>query len=184
MWLWLTLAHAMDLDEVRARAVEAAIAVETAEARRTMANSQAWSAVGDTLPSVTGFASVSTGQGFTSFGFERPVQTQTGVGARGQWVLLSPQRWAAAAAARQDLRGQSAMLEWARVDARREATARYAAWWSASRELAARDTAAEDAARAAEAVEALVVAEIRPAAEGARARAEALTAAADRDAAA
>lgn len=185
IWLLagLSLAQSLDLDTVRQRAEDAAIAVERAQAERTMARADFTQAVAGNLPSVTGFASVTTGQGFTSFGFERPVQTQSGIGARGNWVLISPTQWAASESARQALIGRTAMLEWARVNARRDATTAYAAAWSSQTELAARTTAAEDARSAAEAVNALVDAGIRPRADGARATSEALTAAAELDSA-
>ena len=67
----------------------------------------------------------------------------------------------------------------ARVDARREATVRYAAAWAAQQEQAARQRAVDDARQAADAVLELVKAEIRPRADGARAAADASTAAAE-----
>lgn len=181
IWALLGLALALDLEEVRDRAERAAIAAERAEAERTIAKAGFVQSVAGSLPAVTGFASVSTGQGFTSFGFERPVQTQTGIGARGSWVLISPAQWAAAHSARQALVGRTAMLGWARVNARRDATIRYATAWAAARELEARERAAADADEAARAVQALVEAGLRPGADAARAKADALTAKAELD---
>src|SRR5690606_29519476 len=112
-----------------------------------------------------------TGAGLTSFGFERPVATQVGVGVSGRWALVAPGAWAAADAARHTVRGTDALLAWTRVTARRDATLAVAELWSAEAEQAAWQAAADDAARADEAVQSLVSSGLRPAADGAGTRA-------------
>lgn len=170
----------LTLEEARSIAVEQAIAVERASAARDAARADAWSATAGALPAVTGFASANTGAGFTPFGFERPVATQYGVGARGSWALLAPSDWAAARAARRGLDGQEAMVRWAMVEARRDVTAAYAAALGAAGQRDAMTRAAADAARSADAVASLSDAGIRPRADAALARADAAALEADR----
>lgn len=165
--------HALSLDEARDGATRQAIAVEQARAQRDAAQSRAWSATADNLPAVVGFASANTGSGFTAFGFPRPVQTQAGAGVRGSWALLSPADWGAASAARQTALGQSALLDWAVVEARRAATEGWSATQAAQITVAALEQAQQDADKAAAAVADLVAAGLRPPADAARATAEA-----------
>lgn len=165
------LAHGVELDEVRVRATEVAIEVARAEAETQRRRGLTWQASSGSLPQIDLFASGSTGQGLTSFGFERPVQVQAGVGVNGSWTLVDPGGWAGAVAARHSRLGADALLDWARVTARRDATAAVAELWAAQEEQRAWARAREDAAKALEAVEALVAAELRPSADAARSRA-------------
>lgn len=174
----LALAGAVDLESARARATEAAIDVALAEAEQARARGSTWIAASGGLPSVDLFASASTGAGLTSFGFERPVRTQRAVGATASWSLVSPGSWAAADAARHSARGSAALLEWARVLARRDATVAVADLWSAQGEQAAWAEAAADASRAAEAMDSLAASGLRPPADAARTRATAASLAA------
>lgn len=166
-------AHGLELDEARLLAKEKASAVELARAETDAAEAAARADAGALLPQVTGFADVTVGSGYTAIGFERPVPWQAGVGARGTWTLIDPGRWAAAAAARRTARGQAALLAWARVQARRDATSAYASVHGSTAVADALVGAAEDAARSAEAVADLVRAGVRPPADAARARADA-----------
>ena len=86
--LLCSLAHGVELDEVRARATEVAIEVARAEAETQRRRGLTWQASSGSLPQIDLFASGSTGQGLTSFGFERPVQVQAGVGVNGSWTLV------------------------------------------------------------------------------------------------
>jgi len=92
--LLLSLASAMDLDEVRAAATDRAIAVAQAQAAVDVADGTFWQERSTALPNVELFAQVSTGAGLTAFGFERPVATQGAVGATGTWTLIAPAAWA------------------------------------------------------------------------------------------
>jgi outer membrane protein TolC len=165
-------AWALTLDEARATATDQAVAVEQARANRDAAAARAWMANAESLPAIVGFGSVNTGAGFTAFGFPRPVQTQAGAGVRASWTLLSPAAWGAARAARQTATGQDAMVAWAMVEARRAATAGFSAARGAQDVVAALETARDDAATAADAVQGQVAAGLRPGADAARATAE------------
>jgi outer membrane protein TolC len=181
--VWWSLAMAVGLDDTRARAVENAVTVDRAQAAAHAARGSTWTAASGALPTVDLFASGSSGQGLTSFGFERPVTNQAAAGVTGTWVLFAPSTWAAAGAARHSQRGADALLQWARVSARREATVRIAALWSASEQARVWDEAAVDASRATEAVIALVESGLRPASDAARARARAASVRAQAEAA-
>ncbi|MEZ4318739.1 MAG: TolC family protein [Myxococcota bacterium] len=169
----LASAWALDLDAARSRATEHAMDVARAEADAAEARGNTWTSVSGALPNVQLFASASTGAGLTSFGFERPVSTQLGAGVTGTWTLLAPGRWAAADAARHSAKGSRALLDWARVMARRDATLAVADLWAAEIELEAWEAAATDAEQAAQGVQSLVVSGLRPSADGARTRATA-----------
>jgi outer membrane protein TolC len=168
------MSHALDLDEARGRAREQASAVELARADADAAQAEARAAFGANLPSLAGFANVTVGSGYTPIGFERPVPWQAGVGVRGTWTVVDPSRWAAATAARRTARGRLAMLDWTRAQARRDATVAYAEVQAAIGIAVALDQAAQDAERARSAVQELVQVGVRPPADGARARADAL----------
>jgi len=174
MTAWLlsvALAGPVDLEAARARAQELAVAVGRAEAEAQRRRGVSWQSVSGTLPQVELFANASTGQGLTSFGFERPVAVQAGAGVTGSWTLVSPSAWAGAVAARHSVRGAEALLAWARVTARRDATVAVADLWAAQQELVAWQRAASDADEALQAVEGLVAAGLRPTADAARSRA-------------
>lgn len=178
----LGLPHAapLTLTEARAVASEQAVAVERARALADAASADAWAATAGALPSVTGFASASTGAGFTAFGFERPVTTQLGLGAQGSWALLSPADWAAARAARRGAVGQEAMVRWAMVEARRDATAAFAATLAAQRQEDALVSATENARDNLSAVSELVAAGLRRPVDESLARSEMTAREADR----
>ncbi|MCB9674450.1 MAG: TolC family protein [Alphaproteobacteria bacterium] len=171
--IWVCAALAMDLDTARARATERAIEVARAEADASAARGATWMAASGGLPSVQLFASATTGAGLTQFGFERPVRVQVGAGVTGSWTLVAPGDWAAADAARHSAKGSRAMLDWARVVARRDATLAVAAVWAAQAELGAWEEAATDAEKAADGVKSLVETGLRPPADAARTRATA-----------
>lgn len=175
MILLLASAFALDLQEARDRATESAIDVARAEARVRATRGQRWVTRSGALPQVELFASGSMGRGLTQFGFERPVTSQLGLGATGSWTLISPSGWAASAAAGHSVRGDRALLDWARVTARRDATQAVAGLWSAQGELEALEASTEDARRIAEGVGSLVDGGLRPRADGARARADLAT---------
>jgi outer membrane protein TolC len=169
LWLLVVGAHAMSLDEARGLAEAQALEVAAAEARADEAGALAWAAMGYALPSVTGFADYSIGSGQTAFGFERPILDQLGVGVRGSWRLIDPSGWVAAAGARRSARGQQAMLDWARLTARSQATAAYAEVLAAQEVVAAWERSLEDAERQESASASLVEAGLRPPADRAQA---------------
>lgn len=171
--LLLSLALAVDLDTARDRATDAAIGVATAQAQASAARGNAWVSASGALPSVELFAAASSGAGLTSFGFERPVANQASFGVTGSWTLINPAAWASADAARHTVRGRRAMLDWARVTARRDATVAIADLWESIGVRDALDTATTDAERAAAAVESLADSGLRPPSEAARSRAAA-----------
>lgn len=168
----------LNLEGARAVAVERAAAVEEATWQAEAADGVADSALQGALPSVSAFGSVSTGAGLTSFGIERQVSTQIGLGFTGSWRILSPEAWAASRSARRTAEGREALLTWARVSARRDATAAYAEALAAQATAAALAEAEADARRALTAVTSLVEAGLRPPADVDRARADALSLAA------
>lgn len=175
--LVLLAAHAaagpLALEEARSLAAEQALAVRSAEQDSEAARAASLLALSAGLPEISAFASVSVGAGLTAFGFPRPVATQAGVGGSARWTLVAPSIWAGAAAARHGAKGAAAMLDWAVIVARRDATIRFAEATSA---LATRDaliSASEDARRAAAAVAALAESGMRPEADAARASAAA-----------
>jgi outer membrane protein TolC len=172
---FIALASALTLDDTRAKATERALEVAAAEARAAEARGLVWTAAAGGLPRVDLFASGSVGSGLTSFGFERPVATQAGLGVTGAWTLIAPSSWAAADAARHSRRGADALLAWARVTARRDATTAYADLAAAVALERVWTDAATDADEAARAVEGLVAAGLRPEAEAVRSRARAAT---------
>ncbi len=161
----------VDLDLARGRATEAALDVARADAEAARARGSTLQTLSGALPTVSLFATASTGAGLTSFGFERPVQTQLGAGAQGSWTLLAPGTWAATDAARHSARGSRALVDWARVGARRDATVAVADLWSAIEQERAWTAATEDAERAAEAVSSLVESGLRPSSDAARTQA-------------
>lgn len=178
MLLWLAalvpgLAAELDLEDARIRADEQAVAVEIARAETEAAEARARAAVGQSLPELTAFADVTLGRGYTPFGFERPIPWQAGAGVRGSWALLHPTRWSAARAARRTARGQAALLDWTRAQARRDVTSAYAEVQAATRVAEGLTRSAEDARQAADAVSELVAAGLRPPADASRARADA-----------
>lgn len=183
LWLWIGVAHALTLEEARAIAEDRAFSVEQALAMADASHADAGVVLASSLPSVVVFADASTGAGFTSFGFERPVRSQFGVGVQGRWTVVAPSSWAAASAARQLAEGQRAMAEWTRVEARRQATVGYALALASARELELRLAAEADALRAEDAVKSMVDAGLRTPAELARVHAEAAAARANRVAA-
>lgn len=171
--IWCALAFAVDLETTRTRATDHAIEVARSEAARRSASGAVWTSTAGSLPDIDLFASMSTGAGLTQFGFERPVASQLGVGVNGSWRLLDPSGWAGALAAHHSHQGQRAMVDWARVSARRDASLAFAALWQATAEEEVWRTAAVDAQRAADGLTSLVDSGLRPAADGARARAQA-----------
>ncbi len=172
--LLASLAFGVDLEEARAAAAERAAEVEIARAQADAARARAQALSGQALPELVGFADVTVGSGYTAIGFERPVPWQAGVGVRGTWRLVDPSVWAAASAARRTARGQESMLAWSRVQARQQVTEAYAQVQGQAA-IAERLTAnAQDAERAWKAIEELVKAGLRPPADAARARADAL----------
>ncbi len=175
-WLAIGLAGATSLDEARTRAADGALAVLSAEASRDASQGASIAAIEAALPAVEGFAQVATGQGLTSFGFERPVATQIGIGGQLSWRLIDVATWLRASAARREVRRSEAVTAWARVDARREATARYAAALSASQAAQALASAADEASALSDAIAARVEAGLTPEVDGLRARAEAAVA--------
>ncbi len=172
--LLLSLAHGVELDEVRLRAREVAVEVARAEAEAQRRRGLTWQASSGALPQVSLFATASTGQGLTSFGFDRPVRLQAGVGVNGSWTLVAPGSWAGAVAARHSTRGAEALLDWARVQARRDGTVAVAELWAAQQERLAWQRAEDDARNALVGVQELVTAGLRPPAD--RARSEAVVA--------
>lgn len=176
LWLAVATASGLDLDEARALAVQRSLEVEAASARADAAGAGAGSALLAELPAVVAFADASTGAGLTPTGFERPAGVLFGVGAEGRWRLLDPAGWSAATAARRRARGQEALYEWARVEARRSATTAYAEALGAQVAVEARVRASSDATAGADAIASLVEAGLRPPVDGARARAAAASA--------
>jgi len=169
-----TAAEPIRLDEARTRAQERSLDVALARWDAASAQGAAARWTGAALPSIAGFVSGSTGAGFTSFGFERPVAAQVGGGVTGSVVLVDPSTWAAATAARRTVEGREATVRWTRVEARRRATELVAAARSEQSVAIALAGAARDSAREASAVGALVDAGLRPAADAARVRAQEL----------
>lgn len=168
--LWLVAsAWALDLDEARALAERQALEVQAAEARADAAGADAWASTGASLPSVTAFFDYSLGAGQTAIGFERPIADQYALGLRGAWTVLDPAQWAAATAARRTARGERAVLDWARLTARTEATAAYAEVLAASEVVEAWERSLDDARRQVEAVRSLVSSGLRPPVDEARA---------------
>ncbi|MCB9777283.1 MAG: TolC family protein [Alphaproteobacteria bacterium] len=163
----------MDLEATRDAAIRSRLEVEAATARAEAARGDAAVALSGALPAVTAFGTLSTGAGRTASGFDRPVATQLGVGLSGSWTLVAPADWAGARAARATFRGREALIDWARVEARQAATRAFADVLATREAEAAWTRSLADAAEAADAVEQLVDAGLRPPAEGARARAEA-----------
>lgn len=169
----LVAAGPVDLDTARQRAVDRAITVARAEEQADAARGRTWLAASGALPDVSLFANASTGAGLTSFGFERPVRTQTAVGLTGTWTVIAPGSWAAAVAARHTVLGRDAMVAWARVDARQAATVAIADLWAAEAVATALNDSADDAERGAGAVRSLVDSGLRPPADLARTQATA-----------
>ena len=164
----------VDLDQARRRAQERAASLEIARAEEDAARARARLAAGQALPTVTGFASLNVGAGLTPFGFERPVPWQGGVGVQGSWTIVDPAQWVAAMAARRTAKGREAMRAWSEAQARRDVTVAYADVLAAMQVVDGLEQSAEDAARAAAAVEERVAAGTRPPADGPRAQADAL----------
>lgn len=174
--VWIAIAGAAwagDLDVVRAQAVSQALDVLAAEARRAEAAGSRLGAVEQALPSVEAFAQITTGQGLTAFGFERPVAAQIGLGVQGTWRVIDVAAWLRASAAGRAVRQAEATLDWARVDARREATARYAIARGALDEVDALRAGAEEAEALAAQVIARVDAGLAPSVDAARATSDA-----------
>lgn len=180
MVLWLTLgsAQALTLEEARERAEEHAVEVQLSEAAADASRAYAWELIGAALPSVVGSFDFSTGSGLTSFGFQRPVSNQFGLGVSASWRLIDPSLWFAAASARRTADGQQAMLDWSRLIARSQATAAYARALGAEEKVAAWERSLEDAERQAAAARSLVASGLRPAADAAQAEAARLGASA------
>lgn len=181
MW-WLASAWALDLDEARTRATEQALTVQLQQARAQVASGAALESLAANLPQIGLNAEASTASGPNPFGRFSATQAQVGVSA--SWRLLDPSQWSAAFAARRTVRGERALLAWTEAMARRDATVAYAEALAAEEVLAARTTAADDAARAAAGVGSLADAGLRPEADRARVRATAEALEADRIAAA
>ena len=164
----------LTLEDARARAERRALEVTLARWDREGARGEVARWTGAALPSVAGFVDLSAGAGMTPAGFPRPTSSQLAVGVRGSVRLFDPATWAAAVAARRTLRGEEALVDWARARVRQQATELFATVLleqDVARSLEdARASAAEDAA----AVESLVAAGLRPSADAARTRAEAL----------
>lgn len=183
LWFWVGIAHALTLQEAQSIAEDHSFAVEQALALADASGADAGVVLASALPSVVAFADASTGAGFTSFGFERPVRSQFGVGVQGRWTLVAPSTWAAASAARRVAEGQRAMAEWTRVEARRQATVAYALALSAAQEAELSAAAERDALQAEAAIQSMVEAGLRPPAELSQVHAAAASARADRVAA-
>lgn len=169
-------AESTSLEQVRARAVQEALGVLAAEASRDQAVGQATSAIEGALPAVEGFAQVTTGQGLTGFGFVRPVSTQIGIGGSLSWRVIDVASWLRASSARTDVRRSEAAADWARVDARREATARYAVALGVQEETEALRRVAARSQAVADAVGERVQAGLVPDIDGLRARSDAAVA--------
>jgi outer membrane protein TolC len=179
MTLWLLLllavpAEAITLEEARSRAQERSLEVALARWDVEAARGTATKWTGAALPSIAGFAGGSTGAGFTSFGFERPVAAQIGAGVTARVMLVDPSTWAAATAARETVAGREATVIWARLNARRRATELVARALVESRVAEALAGAATDAGEEAAVVRALVDAGLRPGADAQRVRAQEL----------
>ncbi len=168
-----TTGQPLRLEQVRKEATARSLEVEAAVARAEAARGDVITSWSGHLPQVAGFATGSIGSGRTSTGFDRPTGTQVGIGLSGSWTVIDPSSWLAAAAARRTARGQEAMAAWTRVQARRTATQVFASVLAAQESVQALSQALEDAREGAESTEQLVRAGIRPAVEGARARADA-----------
>ena len=175
MWLLLLGAAAaapIALDEARDAAVSRGLEVEAARARAAAARGDALAAWSGHLPSVAAFASGSVGSGRTSFGFDRPVGTQVGVGLSASWTVVAPASWAAASAARHTAEGQQALAAWSAVHARRSATVAFSEVVSADAAVSAWSASLDDVRAATGAIEQRVTAGLIPPVDGARARAE------------
>ncbi len=170
----VSAAGPITLDDARRRAQADSLDVQLARWDALEADGAAQAALGGALPSIAGFVSGSAGAGLTSFGFERPTASQIGAGVTGRFALVDPSTWTAATAARRTHAGREATVRWVRVEARREATVLLARALAEQRVAEALALAAEDAAKEADAVGALVAAGLRPAADGARVRAQQL----------
>lgn len=180
VWAPTVLAAPLTLEAAREVAVSQAIAVEQAAAAADRAQATAKGVRAGALPSVTAEAGASFGSGFTAFGFPRPVQQQYSVGVGAAWSVVAPSTWGAAAAARRTAEGTVAMAEWARLEARRQATTAFTAALAAEHEAAAWERSSTAASRISEVVQELVGRGLRPPAEAARARADAAAAHAER----
>ncbi|TVQ93622.1 MAG: TolC family protein [Deltaproteobacteria bacterium] len=156
------------------RAVRRAVAVELAVASADQARGEASVWRGRALPAVSLFTQLGVGAGFTPFGFERPIPWQVGLGAQGAWSVVDPSTWAAATSARRTARGREAIVQWTKAQARRDAAVAYTEAWSAARAAALLREAVQELHRAEDAIRRLVEAEVRPAVDLARARADAL----------
>lgn len=164
-------AFAMDLDEARALAEARAFEVVQAQADAEEARARVGLAWSGTLPSVVGFADYTIGAGQTAFGFERPILDQFAIGVQGSWRLVDPSVWAAAGAATHNKRGFDALLDWARLTARTDATTAYAGALAAGEVVEAWQRSFDDAERQEDAVVSLAEAGLRPRADAARATA-------------
>lgn len=170
--LWTAgLCFALTLEEARTLAVDEALAVQQRQAQVQVASGDALAALSAELPQLSVFAGASVSSGPNPFG--QVSATQAEVGAVASWALLDPSRWAASVAARRSLRGQRALLVWSEATARRDATIAFADALGAVRVLEVLAASEADAAQAAQAVSSLAEAGLRPAADRARAQAEA-----------
>ena len=162
------------LDEARARAESRALGVALARWDHEAARGDVARWTGAALPRVAGFVDLSAGGGWTSAGLSRPASNQAAVGARGSVRLFDPAAWAAAAAARRSLRGEAATVDWAKVRVRQQATELFATVRLEQDVALALEEARRSAEEDAVAVESLVAAGLRPQADAARTRAEAM----------
>lgn len=174
--LLLSMALALDLDEARTQAMAQAVGVLAAEAEADALRGDLREGRERLLPSLSGFAQANTGAGLTPFGFERPVRTLYAVGVEGRWSVINPSAWVRITQARRTATSAEALLDWARLQARRDATVAYARAWSSVGEVDALKTAVEDATSLRDAIADLVNSGLRPTADLARAEAEAAAA--------
>jgi|GEM_PF-1756647 len=164
----------LSLDEARSRAQRNALQVALARWDHESARGDVAQWTGAALPSVAGFADLTTGAGLTPSGFSRPTASLFAVGLRGSVRLFDPATWAAATAARRTLRGEEATVEWTRARARQQATDLYATVLLEQEIAGALDEARQSADEDASAVQELVAAGLRPASDAARTRADAM----------
>ncbi len=180
-WLLMAAALAVDLDEARQASTARAIGVLRQQAALDRARGVALGTLADTLPQVGLFAQATAASGPNPFGRFTSRQVQAGVS--GSWRLVDPAGWGASAAARSSVRGEQALLDWARAMARRDATVAFADAIAAVETTEALRTAEADAQRAAEGIQSLVDAGLRPTADVVQAEAAAAALTAERKAA-
>ncbi|MEN0063510.1 MAG: TolC family protein [Myxococcota bacterium] len=174
-------AYGIDLGEARRASAQRAIGVQRQQAALDRARGERLASLANTLPQVRLFAAATTASGPNLIGRFTSRQLQGGI--TGSWRLVDPSSWGAAAAARSTVRGETALLDWTRAMARRDATVAFASAVSAVEVAAALREAEEDALEASDGIRSLADAGLRPRADAVQAQALAASLTAERVAA-